>query len=127
RTALIKARRYRKKTESGKWQTGTAISFFGKEALKLWNFFISDEEIHFSALKTDEGKWEISVPLLKEKQGGPEDGRGIISPHIEGVENPFIKITLITANGRIERTIFKNDIPPNPWVRWIFLPLLKID
>ena len=107
RTALIEARSYRKKTETEKWQTGTAISFFGKETLKLWSIFISDEEIRFSALKTDEGKWEISVPIFEDGQN-----KGIISSCIEGIENPFIEISIITAKGRIERKVFKNNPPP---------------
>ena len=106
-TTLMEIRNYRKKIDGGKWQTGTAISFFGKEALKLWNIFISDEEIRFSALKTDEGKWEISVPIFEDGQN-----KGIISSCIEGIENPFIEISIITAKGRIERKVFKNNSPP---------------
>lgn len=111
-TALMESRRYRKETDDGRWQTGTMISFFGKETLKLWNIFVSDEEIRFSALKTDEGKWEISLPIFKEERDESKNNKGTLSTHIEGEENPFIKTSIITANGRIERTIFKNDIPP---------------
>lgn len=113
-TIIMELRKYRKKMSDGRWQTGSIIYFFGKETLKLWNIFISDEEILFSALKTEEGKWEISVPVFKEGQGGAENNRGTISPHIEGEKNPFITISILTANGRIERTIFKNNnLPPN--------------
>ncbi|MDO8443303.1 MAG: hypothetical protein Q7S81_03580 [bacterium] len=112
RTALMEVRKYRKRADDGIWRTGTAIYFFGKEALKLWNIFVSDEEIIFGALKTDEGKWEISVPVFKEGEDESEKNKGTISPHVGGEENPFIIISIVTANGRIERTIFKNDVPP---------------
>ena len=111
-TTLMETRNYRKKIDDGKWQTGSMVSFFGKEALKLWNIFISDEEIHFAALKTDEGKWEISLPIFEEERGKSENNKGTISRHIEGVENPFIEISIITAKGRIERRVFKNNLPP---------------
>lgn len=109
-TVLMVLRKYRKKDNNGKWRTGATMSFFGKEAFISWSIFISDEEIIFGALKTEEGKWEMGLPIIKGQSD--ENNRGTISPHIEGEKNPYMEISIVTARGRISRIIFKNDPPP---------------
>lgn len=112
-TVLMVLKKFRKRADNGRWRTGAMMSFFGKEAFKSWSIFVSDEEIVFGALKTEEGKWEVGLPIFKNGQNDSESNRGTISPHIDGEKNPYIEISIVTARGRISRTIFKNDPPPN--------------
>ena len=111
-TTLLEIRIYRNKLDDGRVQTGTAINFFGKEVLKLWNIFISDEEFVFSALMTDEGEWEISVPISKDESVDSNEKRGIIIPHIDRTIHPYIQVSIQTSKGRIERIVYKNNLPP---------------
>lgn len=112
-TILMEIRSYKNKLSDGRSQVGTAINFFGKEVLRLWNIFISDEEFIFSALMTDEEKWEISIPIPKEGLDDSNLKRGVIVPHITGMLYPYVDVYIFTSKGKIERRICKNDIPPN--------------
>lgn len=117
---LMEIRTYKNKlygdrVNDKKLQVGTSINFFGKEVLRTWNIFISDEEFIFSALMTDEGKWEIGIPISKEEAESDDSNekKGRVSLHITGMANPYVQVSILTSNGRIERVIYKNSLPPN--------------
>lgn len=113
KTVFLEVRAYKGKMEGGKSQTGRIVYIFGKEVLRAWSIFISDEEVLLKALKTEEGKWEMGIPVLKEISDEFKRAEVMVSVHIKNEQNPFIKIVMFKPDGAaIERTIFKNDDPP---------------
>lgn len=112
-TIFLEVRRYEKMCDNKKIQIGSTMNFFGKEVLKIWSIFISDEEVLLKAIKTDSGKWEVGLPTLKEDPDGSEKGKVVISVHIRGEKNPYVKVSMPVMDGTIiERKIFKHNDPP---------------
>jgi hypothetical protein len=112
-TIFLEVKKYERITEDKKLQIGSEMRFFGKDVLKIWSIFISDEEVLLKALKTDEGKWEMGLPTIKENPDSLEKGRVTISAHIKGEENPFVSVSMFKLDGtEIERIVFKNSDPP---------------
>jgi len=110
-TVLMVLKKFRKKADNGKWQTGVSMSFFGQEVFRSWNIFVDKEELVFGAIKTEEGKWEIGVPIFKDEPG-PANSGGTFSSHTDGEQNPYIELSIVTIHGRITRTVYKNGPPP---------------
>jgi hypothetical protein len=112
-TVFLEVKKYEKILKDNKIQTGSTMCFFGKEILKMWSIFISDEEVLLKALKTDEGKWEVGLPVIKENSDSPENSKVKISVHVEGEKNPFVSVSMFRPDGSmVERVVFKNDDPP---------------
>jgi hypothetical protein len=112
-TIFLEVKTYERIGKDKKIQIGSEVCFFGKEVLKIWSIFISDQKIFFKALKTDKGEWEMGLPIIKENPDSLKKGRVTISAHIEGEKNPFVSVSMFKIDGTlVKRTIFKKNDPP---------------